>query len=121
MTLWHITTRVAWDSAQASQKYTAESLAREGFIHLSTDRQWIKTANRFFLGHTGLLLLCIREDKLVAKVKYEAADGELFPHLYGQLNVDAVAEVHELAPDEDGSFSLPESLRPWAKYFKSPR
>ena len=32
---------------------------------------------------------------------------ELFPHLYGELNVDAVVRVIELPCDEDGSFRLP--------------
>ena len=37
--------------------------------------------------------------------------GELFPHLYGELNVDAVVRVIELPCEVDGSFRLPEALR----------
>jgi uncharacterized protein (DUF952 family) len=37
--------------------------------------------------------------------------GELFPHLYGELNVDAVARVVELPCEVDGSFQLPDGLR----------
>ena len=46
-----------------------------------------------------------------AELKYEAAAGEMFPHLYGELNVDAVARVVELPSEADGSFRLPSALR----------
>ena len=40
------------------------------------------------------------------KVTGEASDA-LFPHLYGELNVDAVVKAVELPCEEDGSFRLP--------------
>lgn len=55
--LFHITTRVAWAHALAAGSYRAPSLDREGFIHFSTDKQWLATANRFFRGQAGLVLL----------------------------------------------------------------
>ena len=39
------------------------------------------------------------------------AAGQMFPHLYGELNVDAVVRVVELPCEMDGSFRLPERLR----------
>ena len=46
--IFHITTRPAWDAAQAAGAYEAPSLASEGFIHMSAAHQVAKTANRRF-------------------------------------------------------------------------
>lgn len=93
MRLFHITTERAWVEAQALGEYRAGSLSSEGFVHLSTEEQWPRTAQRFFRGQTGLLLLSILRERLTAEVKFEVSDGESFPHLYGALNLDAVTEV----------------------------
>ena len=39
-----------------------------------------------------------------------AREGELFPHVYGPINLDAVTNVVPFEPDEDGNFTLPETL-----------
>ncbi len=103
--LFHITSAAAWAEAQAQGTYRPASLATEGFIHLSEARQWPLAANRFFRGQTGLLLLSISEKAVLAPLRREAADGDLYPHLYGGLNLDAVVAVRALAPEADGSFS----------------
>jgi uncharacterized protein (DUF952 family) len=45
-----------------------------------------------------MFLLNVDESKLHAELKYEAADGELFPHLYGPLNLDAIVKVDKYNP-----------------------
>lgn len=107
MALFHITTRAAWAHALATGSYRPPSLASEGFIHCSTAEQCLTTANRFFRGQAGLVLLSVREDRLQARVAYEPADGELFPHVYGELNLDAVDEVFELPLAADGTIQMP--------------
>ncbi len=111
MTLFHITSREAWAEALRVGTYRAPSLDTEGFIHLSTDLQWLATANRFFRGQSGLVLLELAPERLGSAVRFEAADGDEFPHLYGELPVAAVTAVHALACAPDGSFSAPPALR----------
>ena len=53
---------------------------------------------RYYKNATGLLLLHVDENKLAAELKYELSPSvnELFPHLYGRLNLDAVVETANL-------------------------
>jgi uncharacterized protein (DUF952 family) len=97
--------------ALGRRTYAPHSLRSEGFIHCSTLAQVIDTANRFYRGQQDLLVLCIEESRLTAELKYEApamphgeAADELFPHLYGELNVEAVERVVDLPCEADGSF-----------------
>lgn len=105
-TLFHITTAAAWTAAQAAGHYTHPSLASEGFIHCSTPAQIVATANRFYSGQRGLLLLAIESAKVQAEVRVENLTGgsELFPHIYGVLNLDAVGARLLFEPDADGTF-----------------
>ena len=91
----HITTPDAWADAIATGAYTADSLATEGFIHCSEERQVAWVLQKHFSGRTGLLLLHIDPTRLDAEVKYENLEGgtELFPHVYGAIPVSAVVEV----------------------------
>jgi uncharacterized protein (DUF952 family) len=112
MTLFHITTRIAWERARELGSYRPQTFAADGFIHLSEERQWLATANRFYRGQRDLVLLALHEDRLAAEVRREPADGDLFPHLYGALNLDAVAAVYDLPLDEAGSVLAPRELAP---------
>jgi uncharacterized protein (DUF952 family) len=109
-TIFHITTRKDWNRAQAEGIYRAESLATEGFIHCSTREQVVRTANRFFRAQKGLVLLSIDTDRVGPEIRYENSegDGQMFPHIYGELNTTAVTRVSEFEPDGEGLFALPE-------------
>lgn len=112
----HIAHRSDWDSAVARGIYAPPSLEAEGFIHCSTIAQIPHTANRFFRGQPGLVVLCIDESRLKAGPKYEppaleGTPGDLFPHLYGPLDIDAVVRVIDFPCSTDGTFKLPAALR----------
>ncbi|MCU0546173.1 MAG: DUF952 domain-containing protein [Oscillatoriaceae cyanobacterium Prado104] len=109
--IFHITHSQQWKDAKQVQSYRGDTLDTEGFIHCSTLPQVTRSANKFFAGKTGLLLLAIDSEQVQAEIKYEEAAGELFPHIYGPLNVDAVANVFAFEAGENGKFELPEELR----------
>lgn len=112
----HITSRKEWLAAQKSGEYRAPSLESEGFIHCSTEKQVVAVANAFYRGRNDLVLLVVDEARLRPEVRWEAPAGspaegispsELFPHVYGAINVEAVASVLDLKPDSAGMFTLP--------------
>ncbi|MGD1865320.1 MAG: DUF952 domain-containing protein [Phormidesmis sp.] len=105
--IFHITEQAAWQTAQAEGAYQPPSLASEGFIHFSTDAQVVATANRFYQGKTGLVLLTVDPSRLKPELRYEdTLNHGTFPHLYGPLNVDAVVDVRTFEPGADGTFSM---------------
>ncbi|OIO91083.1 MAG: hypothetical protein AUK02_00330 [Anaerolineae bacterium CG2_30_58_95] len=106
----HITSRTSWLAAQNSGSYAADTLASEGFIHCSTREQVLRVANALFAGQRGLVLLVVDLRRLRPEVRWEpGADrpDELFPHVYGPINLEAVVEVMDFEPGPDGLFVLP--------------
>lgn len=107
----HITEADAWERARAAGTYRAESLDTEGFIHCSTPEQAAETADRYFAGRSGLLLLVVDPAQLQPALVYEpATGGAQYPHVYGPLNLDAVRAVLPFSPGPDGRFSLPPEI-----------
>ncbi len=94
--LLHIVDRAHWEASTAAGEHTGSTrdtdLAQAGFIHLCTDVQVGGVLERFYAGVDDLLVLHVDESRLTAPVVFEPAPGttELFPHLYGPLNLDAV-------------------------------
>jgi uncharacterized protein (DUF952 family) len=100
--IYHLVLRNAWES-NPEQPYTAESLATEGFIHCSYARQVEWAANRFYQGQKDLLVLHLDPGRLSSPLREEASGpGEVFPHIYGPINRDAVLEVEPLRQGADG-------------------
>lgn len=116
--LYHITTRDDWAEAEIQDIHKPPSLTTDGFIHLSTDKQLLGSANRFYRGKLDLLVVAINEKRLDAELKYETADNDSYPHLYGPLNMDAVVEVVSLAPKDNGEFGVPEEWTTWRNNFE---
>ena len=107
----HITSRRQWRQSKIAREYRDDTLDSDGFIHCSTLEQIIKVANALFHGRRDLVLLCIESDRVKAEIKYEGVKGgELYPHIYGPLNIDAVINVLDLKPDKNGMFQLPREL-----------
>ncbi|MEA4909813.1 MAG: DUF952 domain-containing protein [Chloroflexi bacterium] len=95
MVLLHITPLTDWQNAQKTGLYQADSLNTEGFIHCSTQEQIDGVAERFYRGRSGLVVLVIDQQRVEAEIRFENLEGgsQLFPHIYGPLNLDAVIEV----------------------------
>jgi len=106
--IFHITTKTAWDEAARAGSYRANTLETEGFIHCSEADQVADVANVRFRDREDLVLLWIDPERVRAEIKYEdASDGSgKFPHIYGPLDIDAVARVTDYR-ERDGAFRSP--------------
>jgi release factor glutamine methyltransferase len=102
--LVHLCTRADWKTAQEMGHYQPASLSTEGFIHLSHPDQILKVANTFYRGLPEATLLWIDSTRLQAELRWETVDADVFPHLYGALNLNAVIAISKLIPDSDGVF-----------------
>ncbi len=119
MNILHVTSRKAWIDATRAGQYSAPSLEQDGFIHASTLKQVLPVASKYYKGQSGLLLLEIDPARLTSELKWEpptggplpgVPEGDAFPHIYGPINLDAVIQVVDFEPDENGDFTLPTSL-----------
>ena len=106
----HITRREQWAEAKRVGYYKGDTLGAQGFIHFSKPHQVEEIANFSFEGQKDLVLLLVDTSKVQAEIRYEAVGNEVFPHLYGPLNTDAVIEVLDLVPDNTGKFQLPRGV-----------
>ena len=100
----------AWREAERQGLYrgSADDL-RDGFIHFSTASQVAGTARKHFSGQTGLFLIRIDADALGDALKWEPSrNDELFPHLYGELDLGAVIGVLDMHARSDGTHDIPE-------------
>jgi uncharacterized protein (DUF952 family) len=117
----HITTQKTWEQALREGTYTDPSLKTDGFIHCSTLSQVVDTANNFFAGQKDLILLYIDEAKLTSECLFEPPSlipdnqqnipaENMFPHVYGPVNLSSVIKVIDFPSDKNGNFMLPEEI-----------
>lgn len=100
--LYHLVLRSAWET-KPGEDYRADSLETEGFIHCSYAHQVASSANRFYTRADNLLVLTIDKALLASPLREEpASSGELFPHIHGPLNRDAVVSVRPMKRDGAG-------------------
>lgn len=106
--LYHLVLRSTWEACP-HEDYRAASLDSEGFIHCSYANQVAASANRFYAEAKDLLALRIDPARLTCPLRAEAAtSGEIFPHIYGPLNRQAVVSVQPLQRDADGKWQFHE-------------
>jgi uncharacterized protein (DUF952 family) len=100
----------AWREAERQGVYRGSADdARDGFIHFSTASQVAETAKKHFFGQTGLFLIAVDADMLGKALRWERSrNDELFPHLYGELDLGAVTGVLNMHARSDGTHDIPE-------------
>jgi uncharacterized protein (DUF952 family) len=93
--IYKICTRAEWEAAVSQGVFRGSAVdLRDGFIHFSQEHQVAETLRKHFSGKRGLVRVGVDPDALGPDLRYDASrGGELFPHLYGALDVSLVSEV----------------------------
>jgi uncharacterized protein (DUF952 family) len=100
----------AWREAERQGVFrgSADDL-RDGFIHFSTAAQVAGTASKHFFGQRGLFLIEVDAAALGDRLRWESSrNDELFPHLYGELDLGTVSAVLDIRARSDGTHDIPE-------------
>jgi uncharacterized protein (DUF952 family) len=107
--IYKICTASEWSEAERAGTYRGSAVdVKDGFIHFSTAEQAAETAAKWFAGQHGLVLVAVDADALGDRLKWEPSrGGALFPHLYGELAVNAVQRVDPLPLDDTGRHVFP--------------
>lgn len=111
--IYKIISASEWKTAEAAGVFKGVAIdLTDGYIHFSTASQAAETAAKHFSGQTDLLLITINPDALTQELTWEPSrGGALFPHLYGDLNMEAVAEKAALPLNADGVHVFPPSFQ----------
>lgn len=97
MFIYHIVLPQVFERFKGRPSYQCDSLQTEGFIHCSYENQLPAVISRYYSNAEEILLLKIDTEKLRSKLVEEpSTNGEIYPHLYGRLNMNAIVSVEEI-------------------------
>ena len=104
MLVYKICPAALWREAERAGRFEGAPVDRaDGYIHFSTAAQAPETAAKHFSGQVDLLLVAVDRAALGPALKDEPSrGGDLFPHLYGPLPLDAVRWVRPLPLGSNG-------------------
>jgi len=101
MVIYHIVLPEVWAAFDADL-YRAPSLAIEGFIHCSFADQLDGVIERYYDGIDELVVLEIEPERLMSRmIKEPSTNNEIYPHIYGPINRDAIVSVTKKKSTKD--------------------
>ncbi|MEJ8310255.1 DUF952 domain-containing protein [Agrobacterium larrymoorei] len=108
--IYKIVPDALWQKAKEEGVFKGAAIdLTDGYIHFSTADQVKETAARHFAEQQDLLLIAVDGGALGDKLVFEPSrGGDLFPHLYGELPLNAVLWETPLTLGDDGAHQFPE-------------
>lgn len=104
--IYYISTALELATAEETGLLIPPSFHDEGFIHCSFGHQTQGVLNKHFGDHHELIILEVDRTRLAAPVIEENLSGgaDLYPHIYGTLNLSAIQRKIPLTKKEGESF-----------------
>ena len=108
--VYKVLTEDEWQAAQSAGHAASALDKADGYVHLSTRAQLAETARRHFSGKGRIRLLRF-DDQVLSPLRWEPSrGGDLFPHLYADLDISRADGSWWLEPGPDGAPALPEGI-----------
>ena len=110
--VYKICTKSEWNTAKENKIFKGTDLdLKDGFIHFSDKNQVKQTLNKFYNNQSNLIILKVDALKLKNLVYEQSSDGNIFPHLYSDLDLKFVIEDYSIDLKDNGSHILPSELQ----------
>jgi uncharacterized protein (DUF952 family) len=102
---YHLTPTEVWERQKDTSTYFPQSYSEEGFIHCTNGLdELVAVGNRYYReDRRPFLVLILDVSKIESPVQYDDSE-QVFPHLYGPLNTNAVVGLLLAKREEDGTF-----------------
>jgi uncharacterized protein (DUF952 family) len=110
--VYKIVPTTLWQAAREKGVFEGAPIdLQDGYIHFSTAAQARETARLHFAGVDDLMLVAVDGEALGTSLKFEPSrNGDLFPHLYGRLPLEAVIWERPLPLGPEGAHQFPEDM-----------
>ena len=107
--IYKLASREVFEASRAQGRFLGQPVdLADGYVHFSTAAQLAETARLHFAGQAGQVLFQVAVAPLGAALRWEPSrHGALFPHLYGELPMQAVLNAVELDVPADGRIDMP--------------
>ncbi len=103
--IYHFALEKSWKKQLKEGNYKPDSLNKQGYINASSWEQIKATYYKHFSRPNQLLIIVIDPLKVKSEIKYEnSSEGDqLYPHIYGPLNQDAISKIETVRLDSEGN------------------
>jgi len=108
---YHATTKAHFESLHPTKPYLPPDFDADGFIHCTDGAEAPSIVlTTYYKDEPGdWVVAYVDADRITSPVRYDDR-AEVFPHVYGPINRDAILAVKEIGLVEDGTFLGPEPL-----------
>jgi uncharacterized protein (DUF952 family) len=105
---YHGTPKKYFQDLDPAKPYVPADYAKDGFIHTTEGREAVSIVltNFYKASREPWVVLFIDQDRVTSSIRYDDP-AEVFPHIYGPLNRDAIVSVEDIGRAPDGTFLKP--------------
>lgn len=103
---YHLVPIPVWEERGDGESYLPEAFEQDGFIHTTNGLDpLIEVANMFYTGDDRpYMVLVLDTTKITSELRYDD-EGQVYPHIYGPLNTDAVIGTLVVDRADAGAFT----------------